>query len=145
MKLIISNVTRNNEKQLAAMVAVVLNCEVCAEWYVLTDTFSARAAYGYREVYDAYFSHIKIWDEEHRQKALDHVVSLPNPYENLTPEHYGFSKAQLEAENDMLRRPREVGRFRLTAECMSSIDSGLLFRLALAIGKTYKNVDITID
>lgn len=145
MRITLSNVSQNNVSQLSALLGVTLDCRVTTTRYTLTDTFEARRVQGYKEVYDAYYSQMKIWDEEHIQKALAHVQSLPNPYERMTPEYYGFSKAQLEAENGTLRQPREVSRYALTAVCSVPSDPGLLFRLAHSIGKAYRNVEITID
>jgi hypothetical protein len=139
MKLTISNVATTNVKQLAALLAVALDCVPSTSQYEVTDSYEARWRIGYRAVYDTYCDAIDCARHEaSKRAAAECVAAMTNPYEARSAEHYGFVAAQRDAASDDLKH------YQLTAECRAP-DTALFFRLAHSIGATYRTARCTIE
>ena len=136
MKLILTNVTSANVKQVKALIVVATNLVPTAMEYT-PDFFDAKHVSGYNELSTAY------WETLHKDRA--NFVPAANPFEEGTPQFYGYREAVSDFECGKLLFKRPIKRWRLEATGNSPSDTNLLIRFAHTLGKTYQNVDVTIQ
>lgn len=137
MKIIVTNVARNNVKGLQALLAVTLNSIVKVEETIVTDSYEARWRNGYRYVHTEFY-------KQGKPERKEWVASLDCPFEEYSPEWHGFYVAQHDAVNDLVEHQCHIYRYILSAEC-NALDTGLLFRLAHSIGKAYRTASVTVE
>jgi hypothetical protein len=136
MKLILTNVTSANVKQVKALIVVATNLAPTATTYT-PDSFDAKYASGYNELSNAY------WGVPFLERK--NFVLGANPFEEGTPQFFGYNQAVSDFEHDKLLYKRPIIRWRLEATGNSPSDVNLLLRFAHTLGKTYQNVDVTIQ
>ncbi len=147
MKLTISNVTRNNVNAIKALVLIALNQECMVQKYEVTDSVEALARFGYTAAYDLYWGTnlADIKHEDYFSVRLAALERAANPYEEQTPQWYGWNRAVYDAKRDELVWCGPIERYVLTAECDAPGDMSLLFRFAHQLGQTYRNCVVTME
>lgn len=143
MKLILTNVTYGNLNAIKALVLVATNLVPTATQYE-PDFYDARYKKGYRELYNAYYA-VPWKEREDFVPAANPFVPAANPFEPGTPEANGYNDALADVKANRLERLLPITRWRLEATGSSPADTSLLLRFAHTLGKTYRNVDVTIE
>ena len=136
MKLILTNVTSTNIKQVKALILVATNLVPTATSYE-PDSEEAKYVHGYRMLTDTY------WDVPHNER--ENFVPTTNPFVERTSEAIGYNNAVSDLKVGKLQYKRLIERWRLEATGNSPSDINLLIRFAHTLGKTYRNVDVTIQ
>lgn len=136
MKLILTNVTSANVKQVKALITVATNLVPTAEQYI-PDFSDAKYVEGYRKLYNIY------WYMPHNEHET--FVPAANPFEEDTPEFRGYRDAVSDLKAGKLFYKRQIIRWKLEATGNSPSDVNLLIRFAHTLGSTYRNVDVTIQ
>ena len=136
MKLILTNVTSGNLKQVKALILVATNLVPTVTNYE-PDSAEAKYVHGYRTLANAY------WEVPYNER--ESFVPAANPFEEGTPQFAGYHCAVTKLSHNELDYKRQIIRWRLEATGNSPADVNLLIRFAHTLGKTYQNVDVTIE
>lgn len=143
MKLTISNVTRNNVNAIKALVRVALNQECTVTKYEVTDLTRT----GYNAAHELYWNTSTTGVNNREEASAIRLAALEqaaNPFEEHTPQWFGWKRALCAAKNNELYHVSDIWRYELAAEC-NIPDTDLLFRFAHQLGKTYRNCVVTMN
>lgn len=147
MKLTISNVTRNNVTAIKALVRVALNQACTVMMYEVTDSDDALWRQGYKAAHDLYWN-ADISDakrDDYFPARLTILEQATNPFEEQSPQWFGWKRAIYDARNNSLYHVSSIERYVLTVEFDAPGDMSLLFRFAHQLGQVYRNCVVTMN
>ena len=136
MKLILTNATSANVGAIKALIVVATNLVPTTTRYV-PDSVDTKYIQGYMALNNAYFSIA--------YNARTDFVPAANPFEAASPEARGYNSAVKDLQRGELQYKKQVIRYQLEATGNSPADINLLIRFVHTLGKTYQNVDVTIE
>lgn len=140
MNLTIRNIASNNVRTLKSLVNTTFGALPVVEQSYIKQCYDTDASQGYAVIYDEYYNEWQTHDERKQE-----LVERANPYEQGTPQFYGFRNAQYDLKHDALsyRGSKPTMRYELQYE-VEAAGLALMVRFAHNLALTYGTAEFSL-